>query len=145
MSRLTPRSDAGAALVEFTVLGVLLLVPLVYALTTVFLVQRAAFGVTEAARSAGRAFVTADTPADGQLRADEAVRLALGDQGIPDGTGARIDCSREGCLVPGSSVTVTVTYAVPLPLVGGLFGTVPASVPVTAVHVATVDRYRAEQ
>ena len=61
VTRWLRRDDDGNALVEFTVLSLLLLVPLVYVLLGVFQVQRAAFGVTEAARQAGRAFA-ARTP-----------------------------------------------------------------------------------
>ena len=56
------------------------MVPLVYVLLAVFQVQRAAFGVTEAARQAGRAFVTAGSDRRG-ARA-RAAQLALADQGV---------------------------------------------------------------
>ena len=49
--------ERGSALVEFTWIGLLLLLPLVYVIVTVFTVQRSAYGATEAARSAGRAFI----------------------------------------------------------------------------------------
>ncbi len=67
-----PAGDAGNAVVEFSTLAVLLMVPLVYVLLSVFEVQRASFGVTEAARQAGRAYVTADDPAQGRARASPA-------------------------------------------------------------------------
>jgi hypothetical protein len=47
-----PTGDAGNALIEFTYLAVLLMIPLVYVLLSAFQVQRAAFGVTEAPRPA---------------------------------------------------------------------------------------------
>ncbi len=59
------RGDDGSALIEFIGLSILLLVPLIYLLVTVFAIQRAAFGVTQAAREAGRAFATAPTAAVG--------------------------------------------------------------------------------
>lgn len=63
--RKAARCDDGNALVELTYLAVLVMVPLVYVLLSVFQVQRAAFGVTEATRQAARAFARADTPDDG--------------------------------------------------------------------------------
>lgn len=60
----------------------LLMIPLVYLLISVFYVQRAAFGTTEAARQAGRAFARADSVEEGEARATAAARLALRDQGI---------------------------------------------------------------
>jgi len=54
-ARVDPRGERGTALVEFTWLGVLLLVPLVYVMLSVFEVQRGAYAVSAASRSAARA------------------------------------------------------------------------------------------
>lgn len=133
--------DDGNALVEFVYLSVLLLVPLVYVMLTVFQVQRAAFGVTEAARSAGRAYVSADTVAQAQARARDAALLALADQGLRfDGEGLAVRAP-DG-LRPGSSVRIEVRHDVSLPILGGLFGQVEPTIPVRARHVAVVDRFR---
>lgn len=139
MTRL--RGDDGNALVEFTYLAVLLMVPLVYVLLTVFQVQRAAFGVTEAARSAGRAYATAETPAQAALRAQEAADLAMRDQ-IPGYGTARVSYPDPPALVPGGTVTVMVRHDVTLPLIGGLFGRVEPTIPVRATHVEVVDAFR---
>ena len=139
MSRL--RGDDGNALVEFTYLAVLLMVPLVYVLVTVFQLQRAAFGVTEAARQAGRAYVTADTAAQGAARAQAAADLAMRDQ-IPGFGRASLDVAAPQGLQPGGTVTVRVQHAVTLPILGGLFGRVEPTIPVRAVHVEVVDRFR---
>lgn len=139
MSRL--RGDDGNALVEFTYLAVLLMVPLVYVLLTVFQVQRAAFGVTEAARSAGRAYVSAETSAQAALRAQEAADLAMRDQ-IPGYGSAQVSYSQPPSLAPGSTVTVTVRHDVTLPILGGLFGEVEPTIPVRATHVEVVDAFR---
>lgn len=134
--------DGGNAMLEFVYLSVLLMVPLIYVLTTVFQVQRAAFGVTEAARQAGRAYATADSAAEGETRALAAARLALQDQGLE--LAEPLELHATDGIAPGSQVTVVVLHRVPLPLVGGLFpGVVPPNVPVEASHVAVVDRFRA--
>ena len=139
--RQRPTGDDGNALVEFSYLAVLLMIPLVYVLLTVFQVQRAAFGVTEAARQAGRAYATATDEAQGRARARVAADLALQDQGL-------VLCPSclappAGQLVPGGTVRVRVEHRVVLPLLGGLFrGAVPASIPVRATHVEVVDRFR---
>ncbi len=134
-----PTGDDGNAIVEFSYLAVLLMVPLVYVLLSVFEVQRASFGVTEAARQAGRAYATADDPAQGRARAAAAATLAMRDQGL--------DCN--GCLtgLTGSleadaRVTVTVEHFVRLPLLGRLLGGGRGGVPVDATHVEVVDRFR---
>lgn len=47
--------ERGNALVEFTWLAVLLMIPLVYLMLTVFQVQKAAYAMEAASREAGRA------------------------------------------------------------------------------------------
>lgn len=53
-SRLQRTGDDGSALIEFVGASVLLLLPLVYLLLSVFTVQRGSFAAAEAAREAGR-------------------------------------------------------------------------------------------
>lgn len=130
--------DGGNAMIEFSWLAVLLMVPLVYVLLAVFEVQRAAFGVTEAARQAGRAYVRADDDASGRARAAAAAELAMRDQGLTCG-----DCLRSlsGALEPAASVTVTVQHVVQLPLLGSLLDDERGGVRVDATHVEHVDRF----
>lgn len=127
-------------MVEAVWLVVLMVVPLVYVVLAVFRVQSAAFAVTEAARQAGRAYATAASVAEGERRAGEAVRLALADQRVSAPSTRRVSCRPE-CLEPGGSVRVSVRVEVPLPVLPAWFGA-RARIPVQAVHVATVDRYR---
>ena len=61
--------ERGSALVELTWLGVLLLVPLVWIVVSVFEVQRGAFATPGAVRSAARAFALAPDDAEGRQRA----------------------------------------------------------------------------
>jgi len=139
--RRSPSGDEGNALVEFTYLAVLLMVPLVYILLTVFQVQRAAFAVTEAARQAGRAYATADTAAAGLARAQAAADLAMKDQGLEPG--APLEITSTAGVTPEAKVTSTVLHRVTLPLFGGLFGdTIPPNIPVRATHVEFVDRFK---
>ena len=140
--RSTSRDDGGNALVEFVVLAVLLMVPLLYVLLTVFQVQAAAFGASEAARQAGRAFAVADDPETGRASAAAAAALAMQDQGIRDSGPPEIVCA-EQCLTPGSAVTVTVRYRVPLRFLGAVFSRSSApAIPLTAVHTQIVDAFQ---
>ena len=59
------RDERGSALVELTWLGMLLLVPMLWIVLSVFEVQRGAFGVSSAARAAGRAYALAPDDALG--------------------------------------------------------------------------------
>lgn len=137
-----PRGDDGNALVEFTYLAVLLMVPLVYVLLSLFLVQRAAFGVTEAARQAGRAYALADDQATAAVRAAAASELALADQGVRGADPPQVQCLG-ACLSPGSAVRVTVSYDVELPVLAALLPhRLRPRIPVTARHLAVVDVFR---
>ena len=134
-----PRGEEGNALVEFSYLAVLLMVPLVYVLLSVFQVQRASFGVTEAARQAGRAYATADDPSSGRARAQVAARLAMADQGLVCG-----GCLSAvgGRLEPDGQVTATVEFFVRLPGLGAALGDGRGGGRVDATHVEHVDRFR---
>ena len=121
--------EEGSAVVEFVLVAVLVLVPLLYVVLAAFHVQRTSFAVTQAAREAGRAFATADDPATGEARARYAVELAMADHGLDrDGVAGRVadlrfvgigeDC--DGPLVsptlePGARFAVCVIAQVRLP------------------------------
>lgn len=74
--------ESGTAIVEFVWLAILLIVPLLYIVIAVFDTQRTAYAASSAARSAGRAFVTAPDEASARVRARAAARLAFSDQRI---------------------------------------------------------------
>lgn len=76
-------------MIEFVFVAVLILIPLVYFVVAIALVQRSTVAVTHAAREAGRAFATADSTDHGVQRAQVAVRLALADQGLSDDANRR--------------------------------------------------------
>jgi Flp pilus assembly protein TadG len=135
------RSDRGSAIVEFHFLGILLLVPLVYILLAVLDVQRTSYGVTQAAREAGRIYVATGDETAARL----AAQVALEDQGVGvSGVEVRFECSTSPCYQPGAEVTVIVGSVVRLPFVPDvLAGAVNAQIPVGATHVSVVDRYRA--
>lgn len=139
------RSEGGSAVVELVWLGLALLIPLVYVIITLVSVERAAFGATEAARSAGRAFILAPDVGTAKQRAYDAARLALADQGVVLDPGElRFTChpTPESCLLPGSSVDVRVDLSVALPLAPEFFGDAAASVAVEASHTEVYGTYR---
>ena len=142
------RGERGSALVEFTWLAILLMVPLLYVVLTVFEVQRAAFGVSSAARSAGRAFTEAPSEAVAVEHAVAAVRLALEDQHLDVGRRSLdVRCSPDpsDCLTPGSVVTATVAYPVPLPLLPTVLGGQRPSIRVEAQHTVPYGTFREDR
>ena len=136
-------ADAGNALVEFCVLGVLMLVPVVYLVLVLGRVEAAAFAAQRAAREAGRAFVTADDVGQARSRADAAAALALADHGLQGQGRIAIDCERADCLSPDGRVTVSAEVDVALPGVPRLLERAfPTRLEVTAQQVSVVDRFR---
>lgn len=138
--------DAGNAIVEFVYLAVLLMVPLVYVLLTVFRVQAAAYAVSSAAREAGRVFATSRNLDEAGTRSLAAARLVMADSHLPLSPDQMdVRCSPSPCrLQPGSRVDVVVSCRVPLPLVPKLLlDRAPASIRVTSRHLEVVDRFRA--
>jgi hypothetical protein len=137
--------DDGSAIVEVTFLGVLLLIPLAYALLAAFEVQRAAYALTAASRDAGRAFVQAGSGADAFPLSDAAVRVVVEGHGMsPDAVALDVRCSRDTCLTPGATVTLVTSTRVPLPWLPS-FVDGPASIAISAEHAVVVDRFREDR
>jgi hypothetical protein len=140
-----PRPDDGRAIIEFVVLGLLLLLPLTYLVLMVARVQAASFSASLAGREAGRAFVTAASDDDGFTRANAAASLAFADFDFDEGSTMTVTCDGSPCLRPGGVITSTATIEVALPLVPDFIAAhVPASVTISSTHVATVDRFAAQ-
>jgi hypothetical protein len=136
-------ADDGSALVEFVFLSILLLVPLIYVVLTAVSVQRAAFGMTAAARDAARAYATAGGDDLGERRAEAAVRLALHDQGVSwSPRGRVIECG--ACdYAPGSRFDVSLSAQIPVPLVPSWMcrGHCVAAIGVSAHHSERISCY----
>ncbi|HWB66340.1 MAG TPA: hypothetical protein VG708_05895 [Mycobacteriales bacterium] len=128
--------DHGSAVVEFVWLAILLLIPLIYVVMTAVSVQRTAFGLTEAAREAGRAYATAGSDAAGRARAAAAAQLAMRDQGVSWRPTAPVVSCGSCSYAPGSTFTVDLHARVRLPLMPGwLCGDRCAiAIPVSAHH-----------
>lgn len=137
--------ERGSALVELTWLGVLLLVPMLWIVLSVFDVQRGAFGVSSAARAAGRAFALAPNDAVGRVRAEQAARQALADQGL-DGAPVTvtITCTPypDNCHQGTSVITVRIASRVDLPLLPAVLGGQAPSFALDASHTVPIGQYQ---
>lgn len=134
--------DAGNAQVEFLLVAVVFIIPLVYLVVFLSQVQAAAFATEGAARDVLRAYTIADDDADAASRAAAAVKVALEDHGLSaDRAAVQVDCA-EPCVTPGQEVSVRVRARVSLPGVSSI-GLDSLSVPVEASHRGVVDRLRA--
>jgi len=139
------RDERGNAVVEFSWLAILLMVPLVYVMLAVFDVQGASYGATAATRAAGRAFIIVPdgmSEDDARARAFEAARLAMKDQGIELSPGQLTISCNPACLQPGSTVTVTLDTEVRLPLIPDALGGEPPAIHISASHTEPYGDYR---
>jgi Flp pilus assembly protein TadG len=119
------RDERGSALVEVAWLGILLVLPVLWIVMSVFQVQRGAFAVSGAARSAARAYAMAPDDASGLVRARTAARVALDDQGVHDvAADVRVTCTPYpgDCHQGTSVITVSVHSRVVLPLMPSALG-----------------------
>ncbi|WP_253904339.1 hypothetical protein [Arthrobacter sp. Br18] len=133
--------EGGSAVVEFTFLGLLLLVPVVYLVLTVGALQGGSFAVVGAADQAAKVYANAASQEAADQQARQAVLLALSDFGF-SGEQVRIDIACEGtCLAPASSVTVVVELEVPLPLIPTMPGINTSAATLTSTSTQIVERY----
>jgi hypothetical protein len=110
--------ERGSAVVEFTFLGLLLMVPVVYFIITVGQIQGGSFAVVGAADQAAKVFVAQPDEPAGRGAAEQAAILAIADYGHPaENARVEVSCDRGDCMAAGSAVTVTVHLSVPLPFV----------------------------
>jgi len=148
--RLVEDAEAGNAVLEFVVLAVLLLVPLVYLMLAVLRVQGTAYGIAEATREAGRAFVSADASSDPYAQACTAATIAMRNQ-VTDtfDCRSRLSISCVGACsptpAPGDTIRVEIDLPVALPMLpASMFGNSTA-ISLKSVHDEVVDEFRARR
>jgi len=142
--RVRRRGEAGSALVELSWLGILLLVPMLWIVVSVFEVQRSAFAVSGAARAAGRAYALAPDDAQGEGRAMAAARQAFADQGVDQPVDVRITCTPypRDCHSGTSVITVVVSSRVTLPLMPDMLGGGAPSFALDSTHTVPIGQFQ---
>jgi non-ribosomal peptide synthetase component F len=134
------KRDDGASLIETILLGLLFLVPVIWALGVLSELHRSALAATAAAREGGFEAARATTSADASRSATVAIRRAFLDHGL-DPANATIELSAAG-LERGEAVEVEIGYPVSVlqaPVLGRVAG---PSIWIRADHVARIDPYR---
>jgi len=134
------RNERGSSLIEATVLGVVILAPLIWALTMLAGVHEASLAATAAVREAGAEAARSSNEADARAAIDRAVVQAFSDQGI-DPSNARINLRGAEGFVRGGIVEIEVQYPVSV-LRAPFFGVADGpSVWVKARHIAQIDPF----
>lgn len=133
--------DAGSAILEFLLIGVLIIVPIFYLIVSLARIQAGAYAVAQAARESARTFVTAPSASAGAARARASAALAFSDQGFGGGGEVALACA-PSCGAPGGTVTSRTQLRVDLPLVPGfLRAVVPSSITVHASHTQQLPQF----
>src|SRR5688500_12910831 len=102
-------AERGSAVVEFTFLGLLLMVPVVYFVITVGQIQGGSFAVVGAADQAAKVFVAQPDEASGRAAAEQAAVVAIADYEHPaDNDRAAISCDRQNCIADSFARTQNV-------------------------------------
>lgn len=102
---------------EFILLGLLLMVPLIYFVVTIGQIQGGMFAVVGAADQAAKAYVSQSEAGAARAAAEEAVVLAMRDYGFtPGAVTMDVACDQQDCLSSGAGVTVSIHLTVPLPM-----------------------------
>ncbi|GAA3762126.1 hypothetical protein GCM10022240_13400 [Microbacterium kribbense] len=141
--------DAGNAPLEFILLGVVLLVPIVYLIISLGLIQGQSLGVAAGARHIARAVATAPDADAARARADAALASIVDEYEMDAGSlTLDLSCRPAGreCPRVGATLVVTLRARVGLPLVPPVLGLDElASIPVEASSAQRVSRLRGAQ
>jgi Flp pilus assembly protein TadG len=147
--RLRHTGEQASAIIEFVFVAVLVLVPLIYLIVAVAVVQRSRLATTNAARDVGRAIATSDTAGQAEVRAQAALRAALHGQGLTAAevelryVAAGADCQGPATapsLAPASVFAICVIRHQPLPAVPTLLS--GRGVTVIGRYLVHVDDFR---
>lgn len=138
-------ADRGSAALEFIVVGLLLLVPVVYLVVALGLIQSQTLGAEAGARHIARAVATAPDADSARERADAVLAAIVAEYGIdPSTVEVSLTCRPAGATCPeaGATVIVTVATRIELPLVPPVLGLDRlTSIPVEASAAQKVSRF----
>ena len=144
-SRSSDPEDAGSAALEFILMGLLLLVPLVYLIVSLGLIQGQSLGAQAGARHIARALSTAENPDAARRSAELILRSVIDEYSLDaDSVHVSFECRPLGVSCPeaGSTLMVTIQTRVALPLVPPVLGLERlASIPVEASAAQKVSRF----
>ena len=145
VARRALRSDEGSAALEFILVGLVLLVPIVYLIVALGAIQGQSLGVETAARQIARTIADAPDAATADARAERVLAAIIEEYGLErDAVSVEIACDRFAGVCPeaGAMLSVTVRTSVVLPLVPAVLGLDHlARVPVEAASVQKVSRF----
>jgi Flp pilus assembly protein TadG len=137
--------ERGSAALEFILVGMLLLVPLVYLIVSLGLIQGQSLGAEAGARHIARAASESSAVASARASTDLILRSVVEEYGLDaESVAVALECRPAGvnCPEAGSTLIVTIRTRVALPLVPPVLGLDRlASIPIEASAVQKVSRF----
>ena len=137
--------ERGSAALEFILVGTLLLVPLVYLIVSLGLIQGQSLGAEAGARHIARALSTSENADAARASADAILRSGIDEYDLDaDAVDVAFECRPAGgaCPEAGATLIVTVRTTVALPLVPPVLGLDRlASIPIEASAVQKISRF----
>lgn len=131
----------GAAVPEFIVVAIGIMIPLAYLVVALADVLGAHAAAHHAVREAGRVFVRDVDVVAGQWRAEQAAAIAFADRGLVLPASTLTFACEPTCLQPGGTILVTIDWDMPLPWLPEPLSSI-ASVPIQASGEFIVDSFR---
>ena len=134
--------DDGRASLEFLVLGIAGVIPVMFLGLNIASIQGATLAAETATAHATRVFIQESTVDEALSRAKVAAVIALANHGISSYQEFSLSCAPSSCLQPGSIVTIRVGVDAPLfstDLLPGVLGA--ETLRVTAESTRMVSRY----
>ena len=135
------RADAGRASIEFLVFAIVVFIPLVFVIHSLWAIQAASIATEQAARDAVRVFVQHTNVAQAAGASSQIAQHVAREHGITAPLRLQRTCQPTHCLTPGALVTIRVTTDVPLWQTPVLAGAWPVTVPIGATAHARVSPY----
>lgn len=136
--------EEGSAALEFITVGVILLVPLIYLIVALGLIQEHTLGTEAAARHTARVISLAADAETAAARSEQVLAGIVEEYGLdPDAVEVAITCTPAGSQCPdaGATMTVTIRTVVPLPLMPPVFGLDRSTaIPIEASSVQKISR-----
>lgn len=137
-------NDEGSAALEFIVVGVIMLVPLVYLVIALGVVQEQTLGAEAAARHTARVIALAPDAEAAAERSERVLAGVIDEYGLDaESVEVSLRCRPAGseCPAAGATLIVTVATRAGLPLMPPVFGLEQAvAIPVQATAVQKVSR-----
>jgi hypothetical protein len=132
---------AGRASIEFLVFAIVVFVPLVFVIQSLWLIQASAMATEQAARDAVRVFVQHTNTASATSASQTIATHVAREHGLVSPIRLQRACQPANCLAPGALVTIRVTTDVTLWQTPVFAGAWPVTVPVGAQASARVSTY----